>query len=92
MPVPPCLLPASIPRTPNRTPNASHDVLPGATGTMYAGEGSRADDGGSVENSGYAVYPATEFVASGSSSLSISGSHDFDPASPAPSGDSSGDR
>ncbi|KAJ7758311.1 hypothetical protein B0H16DRAFT_1821620 [Mycena metata] len=78
------LLPASISRTPNHTPNASHDVLPGATGSW-------ADDGASGENSGYAVYPATESVASGSSSLSISGSHDFDPASPAPSGDSSGD-
>ncbi|KAJ7020123.1 hypothetical protein C8F04DRAFT_1275474 [Mycena alexandri] len=78
-------------------------VLLGATGTMYAGEGSGADDGGSAENSGYTVYPATESVASGSSSLSIglyssaavlrpSGPHDFYPASPAPSGDSSGDR
>ncbi|KAJ7767317.1 hypothetical protein B0H16DRAFT_1686889 [Mycena metata] len=57
---------------------------------MYAGQGFRADDGGSADNSGYAVYPATESVASGSSSLSISGPHDFDPASPALSGDSSG--
>ncbi|KAJ7737983.1 hypothetical protein B0H16DRAFT_1466011 [Mycena metata] len=58
---------------------------------MYAGKGSRADDGGSTKNSDYAAYPATKYVASGSSSLSISGSHDFDPASPAPSGNSSED-
>ncbi|KAJ7754071.1 hypothetical protein B0H16DRAFT_1459161 [Mycena metata] len=58
---------------------------------MYAGKGSRADDGGSAKNSDYAAYPATKSVATGSSSLSISGSHDFDPASPAPSGDSSED-
>ncbi|KAJ7732462.1 hypothetical protein B0H16DRAFT_1468613 [Mycena metata] len=46
-------------------------------GIMYAGEGSSgayygADDKDSAGNSGYTWYPATESVASGSASLSIS--------------------
>ncbi|KAF8143721.1 hypothetical protein K438DRAFT_1993581 [Mycena galopus ATCC 62051] len=54
-------------------------VFQRATVTMYAGEGFSdvcygADDEGSAASSGYAWYPATESVASGSASLSISAS------------------
>ncbi|KAJ7187003.1 hypothetical protein C8R46DRAFT_1024961 [Mycena filopes] len=58
---------------------------------MYGGEGSYGgyygmDDAGSAENSGYPWYPATESVASGSTSLSIppSGFPSYPPTSAFP--------
>ncbi|KAJ7731653.1 hypothetical protein B0H16DRAFT_1772774 [Mycena metata] len=68
------LLPASIPCTLN-APHDDEDAHQNSI--MYAGEGSSgayygADDKDSAGNSGYTWYAATESVASGSASLSIS--------------------